>query len=380
MRIAIIGTRGIPNRYGGFEQFTEYIAPMLVERGHSVCVYNSSSHPYKGTHWKGVQIIAKHDPEEKLGTIGQFVYDFNCIMDARKRNFDIILQLGYTSSSIWSFCLPKSSWIITNMDGFEWKRDKYSKAVQWFLQKAEKWAATSSDLLIADSGIMQQYILEKYNCVADYIPYGAIPFNSPDASVLKNFDLTPYAYNMLVARIEPENNIEAIIRGCIASESDHPLVIIGNHQTRFGRYLTNKYQNGKIIFYGGLYDLETLNQLRYHAHIYFHGHSVGGTNPSLLEAMASQAMIIAHDNGFNRAVLGNDAYYFRESSHITALLDCGLTRKEDAVMIKNNLEKIRTRYSWEHIADQLENCFYFLSRFPISGTTTNANKNDAMNA
>ena len=152
MRIAIIGTRGIPNRYGGFEQFTEFIAPMLVERGYELFVYNSSSHPYKGTHWKGVHIIAKPDPEVSLGTVGQFIYDFNCIMDARKRKFDIILQLGYTSSSIWSFCFPRSSCVVTNMDGFEWKRAKYSRMVQWFLRHAEKWAATYSDFLIADSG------------------------------------------------------------------------------------------------------------------------------------------------------------------------------------------------------------------------------------
>ena len=248
MRIAVIGTRGIPNRYGGFEQFTEYIAPMLVERGYELYVYNSSSHPFKGTQWKGVHIIAKHDPEERMGTVGQFVYDFNCIMDARRRNFDVILQLGYTSSSIWSFCFPRSSFVITNMDGFEWKRAKYTRPVQWFLKHAEKWAALYSDCLVADSGTMQQYILEKYNRRADYIPYGATVFDKPDESVLQKFDLSKHSYNMLVARIEPENNIETIIRGCLASDTQSPLLIIGNHQNKFGRYLTNKYIDTRIIF------------------------------------------------------------------------------------------------------------------------------------
>lgn len=357
MRIAVIGTRGIPNRYGGFEQFTEYIAPMLVERGYELYVYNSSSHPFKGTQWKGVHIIACHDPEARLGTVGQFVYDFNCIMDARRRNFHVILQLGYTSSSIWSFCFPRASYVVTNMDGFEWKRGKYSRPVQWFLKHAEKWAALYSDSLVADSGTMQEYIREKYKRHADYIPYGATVFDKPDEAVLQKFDLAKHSYNMLVARIEPENNIETIIRGYLASNSHSPLLIIGNHQNKFGRYLTSKYIDERIIFYGAVFDLETLNQLRYHSRFYFHGHSVGGTNPSLLEAMASQSLVVAHDNVFNRAVLEDDAYYFRNSNDITALLNTGPSRTGEAAKIENNLQKIKTRYSWEHVADQLERVF-----------------------
>jgi glycosyltransferase involved in cell wall biosynthesis len=106
-----------------------------------------------------------------------------------------------------------------------------------------------------------------------------------------------------------------------------------------------------------VYDLEILNQLRYHSRFYFHGHSVGGTNPSLLEAMASQSLVVAHDNVFNRAVLENDAYYFRNSNDIAALLNAGPSRMGEALKINNNLEKIRTRFSWEHIANQLETVF-----------------------
>ena len=122
-----MGSRGIPNRYGGFEQFAEYIAPALVEKGHQVYVYNSSAHPYREKSWKNVNILRGYDPEDKIGTAGQFIYDFNCILDSRKRNFDIILQLGYTSSSVWSFLYPKKPVLITNMDGLEWKRSKYSQ-------------------------------------------------------------------------------------------------------------------------------------------------------------------------------------------------------------------------------------------------------------
>ena len=162
MKIAILGTRGIPNHYSGFEQFAEFFSVFLVEKGHDVYVYNSHDHLYQEKTFNGVNLIHQYDPEYKFGTFGQFIYDYNCIMDSRKRNFDIILQLGYTSNSIWFFLLPKKPIIITNMDGLEWKRSKYSKPVQQFLRFAERLAVKSSDFLISDSLGIQKYIDSKY--------------------------------------------------------------------------------------------------------------------------------------------------------------------------------------------------------------------------
>ena len=125
IKIGILGTRGIPNAYGGFEQFAQYLAAGLVKMGHSVTVYNSSTHPFRESNWEGVEIVHCYDPENKIGTAGQFVYDYNCIRDAAKRNFDILLQLGYTSSSVWHRYWPKNAVNIVNMDGLEWKRTKY---------------------------------------------------------------------------------------------------------------------------------------------------------------------------------------------------------------------------------------------------------------
>ena len=136
MKIAIIGTRGIPNHYGGFEQFAEYLAVYLVKHNCEVYVYNSYNHPYQEPVFNGVNIIHCRDPEKKMGTIGQFIYDLNCILDTRNKDLDVILQLGYTSSSIWSFLLPKKPIIITNMDGLEWKRSKYWFLVRKFLKIA----------------------------------------------------------------------------------------------------------------------------------------------------------------------------------------------------------------------------------------------------
>src|SRR4051812_288166 len=148
MRIGIIGTRGIPNNYGGFEQVTEHLSAGLLAKGHEVSVYNSHNHPYQENHWNGVEIIHCFDAEYMIGTAGQFIYDLNCIVDARKRNFDVLLFMGYTSSSIWHRFFPRNTVIVSNMDGLEWRRSKYSRPVKRFLKYAEKLAVLQSDFMI----------------------------------------------------------------------------------------------------------------------------------------------------------------------------------------------------------------------------------------
>lgn len=315
MKIAILGTRGIPNYYGGFEQFAEYFSVYLAKQGHEVYCYNSHNHKFQENKFKGVHIIHQHDPEYKYGTFGQFIYDYNCIKDSRKRNFDVILQLGYTSNSVWFFMLPKNSVIVTNMDGLEWKRSKYSWPVQQFLKVAEWLAAKSSDYLIADSLGIQSFLKKKYKKNSEYIAYGAHLFSNPSEAVLQQYNVEKEQYNMIMARFEPENNIEMVLNGVVASKTKTPILVIGNHQTKFGEYLKNKFQNNENIrFLGGIYNIEHLNNLRYFSNLYFHGHSVGGTNPSLLEAMASKALIIAHHNDFNKGILVKNAFYFKKTA------------------------------------------------------------------
>nr|WP_319400076.1 DUF1972 domain-containing protein [uncultured Carboxylicivirga sp.] len=353
MHIAIIGTRGIPNYYGGFEQFAQYLSRGLVKKGHQVTVYNSHKHPYQESVWKEVQLIHKFDPEDKIGTAGQFIYDLNCILDARKRNYDIILQLGYTSSSIWGWLLPrKNSIVTTNMDGLEWKRSKYSKYVQKFLLLAEKLGVKYSDYLISDSIGIQQYINKKYNKESIYIPYGSNLFTSPNIDLIAGYDVEKYKYNMLIARLEPENSVEIILEGVSISTKKDPFLVIGNHETEYGNFLKGKFKEyPNIKFIGGIYDIEVLNNLRHFSNVYFHGHTVGGTNPSLLEAMGSQALICANDNVFNKAILNDDAFYFRNSEDVKSVLE-SLNKKDSLDKLENNDQKIKTKYHWDTINKQ----------------------------
>nr|WP_315224221.1 DUF1972 domain-containing protein [uncultured Flavobacterium sp.] len=349
MKIAILGTRGIPNNYGGFEQFAEIFAVYLAQKKHDIYVYSAHDHIFQEKTFKSVNIIHKYNPEHKMGTVGQFFYDLNSILDSRNRKFDIILQLGYTSNSIWSFLLPKKAIIITNMDGLEWKRSKYSKKTQKFLQFAEKKAVKSSHFLIADSLGIQKYLKEKYNKEAAYIAYGAAPFLNPREDLLLQYNVKNNNYNLLIARFEPENNIEIILEGVAAAQDHKQILVIGNNDNAFGYYLKKKFgDNQKIRFLGGVYNKEHLDNLRYFSSIYFHGHSVGGTNPSLLEAMAAKALIVAHNNEFNYAILKDNAFYFSNAIEVKQLTET-VNKDNHKQIVQNNFDTIIQEFNWNKI-------------------------------
>jgi glycosyltransferase involved in cell wall biosynthesis len=361
MKIAILGTRGIPNHYGGFEQFAEFFSVYLVEKGHEVYCYNSHNHKFQEKTFHGVNIIHQNDPEHKFGTFGQFIYDYNCIMDSRKRDFEIILQLGYTSNSIWFFLLPKKPIIITNMDGLEWKRTKYSKPVQQFLKFAERLAAISSDYLVSDSIGIEKFLKDKYKKESTYIAYGAYPFDSPNEDFLKEYNVEKENFNMIMARFEPENNLDMVLEGVAQSNDKTPILVIGKHETKYGEYLKNKFKSFENIrFLGGIYNLEHLNNLRYFSKLYFHGHSVGGTNPSLLEAMASKALVIAHNNDFNKGILKENGIYFSNPSEVKNILE-SVKKIDNLQKVQNNYQAIIKDFNWEKINGQylqlFEECY-----------------------
>ena len=349
MKIAILGTRGIPNYYSGFEQFAEFFSVYLVEQGHEVYVYNSHNHPFQEKTFHGVNLIHINDPEHKVGTFGQFIYDYNCIIDSRSRGFDIILQLGYTSNSIWYFLLPKKAIIITNMDGLEWKRTKYIKPVRQFLKFAEKLAAIKSNYLVADSLGIQKFLKTKYNKESTYIAYGAHAFSNPNEDIIASYNVHKNQYNMIMARFEPENNLDMVLQGVVLSEDQTTILVVGNHNTKYGEYLKNKFKTfSNIRFIGGIYNLEHLDNLRYFSNLYFHGHSVGGTNPSLLEAMSSKALVIAHNNDFNKGVLKENSYYFSDATEVKKLLNT-IKKSDNLPMIEANFKAIENEYNWEKI-------------------------------
>ncbi len=351
MKIGILGTRGIPNHYGGFEQWAEQLSQGLVERGCKVVVYNSHFHPYQKKEFNGVEIIHKWDPKS-IGLTSQFIYDFLCIVDARKQKFDAIIQLGYTTSSVWGWLLPKNTKVIYNMDGMEWKREKYKGLLKSFLKYAEKLAIKHSDIVIADSKPIKQYLDNKHKTNAEFIAYPAEAFQNPDETVLEKYGLKKKNYLLLIARFQPDNNFETTIKGVLKSNTKWPLLIVGDSNNSYGKYLKKKYNDSQIVFLGEIYIKVELDNLRHFSSLYFHGHSAGGTNPSLLEAMAAQCAICAHNNEFNKSVLDRNAFYFSTEDDISDLLDNPISMKENKVWVSDNLNKLRKDYNLNDLVDK----------------------------
>jgi len=337
MRIAILGTRGIPNNYGGFEQCAEYLSVGLVNKGHEVAVYSPHFHSYREDTYKGVKIIKKLSPENLFGSsASNFIYDYLCFKDAVGKEFDIILQLGLITSSLSIvFCNHQGKIVATNLDGLEWKRAKWSKLIQKLTKKLEKYGVKHSDYLIADNVGIQDYIRQEYNLEAEVISYGAVDILPPNDTYLNQYGITKGTYFLTIARLEPENNLEIIFDGYISSNKKAPYYVVGNHNTAYGKFLKKKYKNKGIIFLGGIFNKIHLDNIRYYSKLYIHGHSVGGTNPALLEAMAAKTLILAHNNQFNKSVLGENAFYFSSSDELSKLFKQDLELKKKEFTLNN---------------------------------------------
>ena len=354
MKVAILGSRGIPTRYGGFEELAEKLAIGLADRGHEVVVYNPSDHPVSGWKYPNVKLVRVFNPERFMGSFGQFVYDLGASIHTRWAKPDVILQLGYTSSSIWYWLLNPKSRVLTNMDGLEWQRSKYSRIVRKFLKQAERWAAKHSHLLVADNPQIEVYLHECFSNQVIYIPYGADIPKDFDETIPVKYGVVPGKYHLLIARMEPENHIEEVLQGFSQSNTAEHLLVIGG-LNRYGKRMRKKFRNDKrIIFLGSLYRKEELNNLRYYSRLYFHGHSVGGTNPSLLEAMACNCHIVAHNNAFNRSVLRTNATYFYNAHDVQAAIEATYDEQQWDKLARKNVSAVRDRFNWRIIVEQYE--------------------------
>lgn len=359
MHLAITGTRGIPNNYGGFEQFAQQLGMELVRRGHAVTVYSPHEHPYREDSYRGVRIVRRWCPERRFGAAAHYVYDYLCVRDAVRRGADVILECGYTSAGpALALVRRRGAAMVLNSDGIEWRRAKWGPVSGRLIHAAERICVRRSDRVVADNAGIAEYLFATYGVRAPTIAYGTTIPPAADPAVPARFGLVPGGYCMALARLEPENNFEMILDGYLAAGIDQPFCVVGNHATRYGEFLKRRYGAARVRFLGAIYELALVHALRHFSALYFHGHSVGGTNPSLLDAMASEALIAAHDNPFNRAVLGGDALYFADAASVAALLrDIRPPAQERARFAAANLEKVRGIYSWERIADAYEALF-----------------------
>ena len=360
LRIAILGARGIPANYGGFETFAEQLATRLASRGHEVTVYaECEDQPAQDTFYQGVRVRPRRRPN--WGPASVLAYDCACLWDAR-RGYDLVYMLGYGAA--WACWWPRvfgvPVWI--NVDGLEWARSKWSWAARTYLRCME-WVATKvATRLIADAEAIAQRFRQTYSGGAptSFIAYGAelVEADAADPLGLAAWGLQAHRYMLVVARPEPENHVLEIIQGYLLHGGDWPLVVVGDVSgagTPYQRELI-ALASDRVRFVGGIYDIERLKCLRAHAACYLHGHSVGGTNPSLLEALACGNVVVAHDNPFNREVARDAACFFSTEEQLAAALGQvrALTPGERQARVVRARNIVAKNYTWELITDQYD--------------------------
>lgn len=352
IRLAILGTRGIPACYGGFETFAEQLATRLVGQGVDVTVFCPTNACKSDGAYRGVTL--KYVKSPSLGKFSEMIWDAQCFWAAR-HGFDVVYMLGVGASfAAWVPRLFGSSvWI--NCDGLEWKRTKWTLPQRAYLALAELLSVLFTSRIIADSAAIEKYLRGRYFNLqrVSTIAYGAdLPTGKPTPKLLEEWSLQPDAYYIVVCRLEPENHVLEIVEGFEKSNSTLPLVILGNieNPNTYVRKLL-EHRGARIRFMGAIYDKQKLAALRFYARAYMHGHSVGGTNPSLLEAMACSNLVIAHDNPFNREVLGDFGVFFKTSAELACTVDAIDAGQIDKATLRQGAkERIQERYRWDQIA------------------------------
>ena len=349
--VSIIGTVGLPAQYGGWETLTEHLVLELEDR-FDFTVYCSAPHyEEKSTHFSKAKLKYIR---LKANGIQSIPYDIFSMLHAIKYS-DYLLVLGVSGCIFLPVLrLLTNKPVVVNIDGLEWKRDKWGILAKWFLKLSEATAIRYADRVITDNKAIQTYVFEEYGKTSDLISYGGDHVEK--ITDIENVDIYPFvteSYSFTVCRIEPENNIHIILEAF--EQSDLTLVIVGNwNNSQYGKQLKAKYLNADNIYLiDPIYNPEKLNFLRCHCSIYIHGHSAGGTNPSLVEAMSLGLAIVAFDVIYNRETTRNNACYFKGAAELIMTVNLLLVDDERRNAFGKSMYNLATNYyRWENIANQ----------------------------
>ena len=379
--IFIIGSKGIPAGYGGFETFVEQLTRYKKSREisyHVACMGEESrEYEYQDCHCFQLKV-------PKIGPAKAVWYDlfafFYCLNYLKKHPskdpivYVLACRIGPFTGFLKRLLKKRGGRLFVNPDGHEWMRAKWNKAIRAYWKFSEKLMVKHADLLICDSKNMEQYIqdtYQKYTPETTFIAYGAdvkkSTLSDQDEALLKwyaKWNLKPQEYYLIVGRFVPENNYETMIREFMQADTDKKLAIISNvEENPFYQKLketTGFISDRRIVFCQTVYEEELLKKIRENACGYLHGHEVGGTNPSLLEALASTEVNLLLDVGFNREV-GEDAalYWTKETGNLAALIEktAAFDKEERNAYSRKAKNRILTAYSKEQIAETYEKTF-----------------------
>ena len=353
-RVAIIGTQGVPANYGGFESLVEnLIGDHKSEEIQYTVFCSSKDMPEKLEEYKGAKL--KYIPMRANGA-QSIPYDILSFLKVPKTT-DVILVLGVSGCLILPlYRLFSKKKLVINIDGLEQRREKWGKMAKAFLKFSEKLAVRYADVVVSDNKGIQDYVKEEYGKDSVLIAYGGDHVikevsSSYEKDVLNRFSLEPGNYAVTVCRIEPENNCHVTLEAF--SRTDKKLIFIGNwNRSEYGRSLKEKYSKfANITIQDPIYDIDTLYVLRKNAGQYIHGHSAGGTNPSLVEAMFFGCPILAYGCIYNRESTLGKAYYWENTDELAALLNSGTM---DGSIMKQIAER---QYTWKQITQQYEELY-----------------------
>lgn len=357
MRIVMLGTRGVPAAYGGFETAIEEIGQRLVTAGHEVTVYCRGSEDKPPTHL-GMRLVHLPAARKKaLETLSHTFLSVGHLLLSRRR-YDVAFVFNAANAVFLPVLRLRRLPVAVHVDGLEWKRTKWGKWGRRYYRGAESLSVRWADALIADAQGIADYYTSEFGAETDLLVYGAPIQTEPSHDRISEMDLAPRAYHLAVARFEPENHVLEIVQGYRASAAVLPLVVVGSapYADDYTAAISAAAEGDpRIRLVGGVWDQTLLDQLYAHALTYLHGHSVGGTNPSLLRAMGAGAPVVAYDATFNREVLDGAGWYFTTPGDVAAAVEAAEADPAGATAIGAGLrQRASTHFDWDAVTSGYE--------------------------
>ena len=354
--LRILGTRGVPAAHGGFETFAEHLSLYLVSKGWRVVVYcqDCGTGPVFEDTWQGVERV--HIPVEQDGAKGTIVFDWQATAHAAKHQ-DLCLTLGYNTAIFCGLLRLKGIPNLINMDGIEWSRMKWGPLAKlWFW--LNDWAGCwIGNHLVADHPEIKRHLESRVSAdKITVIPYGADTVTSAPTAAVQALGLEPGRYLTVIARAEPENSLLEMVQGFSAKPRGMQLVVLGKYEDGNAYHRAVKAAaSAEVKFIGAIYDKAVVQALRFHCAAYVHGHQVGGTNPSLVEALGSGNAVIAHANRFNRWVVGEGAVYFSGADGFARCMDDLVANPEKLGALRaHGQARFIEAFTWNDVLAQYE--------------------------
>jgi glycosyltransferase involved in cell wall biosynthesis len=360
LRIAMLGTRGVPASYSGFETCVEELGARLVARGHDVTVYCRVPHiAYPGTTYRGMRLVKLPTIRSKhLDTIAHTLLSS---LHALLRRYDVALYFNVGVSPVAWIPRLAGQRVVLNVDGLDWKRKKWGRLARTYIRACERWAARFPDRVVTDSRRVQRYYREHRGTTSTYIAYGAEPIAVPPGPYLARFGLAPRRYILFVGRLVPENCAHHLVEAFAGLETDMRCVVVGGapYSAEYIRVLRAS-ADPRVVFTGYLFG-DGYRELLSNAYCFVETSEVGGTHPALLEAMAAERCVVVNDTPENLETVADAGLSYHGELGAAGLRSVLERVLKDPALVtalaRRGLERVRSHYSWDGVTDTYERLF-----------------------